>query len=122
MEKGAQLRLVLRQKLTITGAHKIDHARNCVLLQDFKATDNENKLRKVVTEGTIKIETKAEIGSKDRVLFVRVNPELYLKGTVECTPLVSPRDETQPISFYYTPKERTDLTKLDHIIELYVGE
>ena len=122
MERGAQLRLVLRQKLKITGEHTIDQTRTCILLTAFEATDAEGKVRKIVKDGDIvTIATQATINSTDRILTLRANPALYKAGSVRMLPMISPLDEHGPVTISFQALDRIDLSKLNYLVEVYVN-
>lgn len=123
MESGASLRAVRNRKLTIVGDHKMNTSRTAILLITFETLDMEGKSRKVLKEGDIvTITTNATISTMDRVLTIRANPALYLNGDVRMMPLIAPDDGTSAVLITYQAARRIDLSKLTHIVEVYVHE
>ena len=122
MESGAHLRAVRNRKITIVGDHNTNQSRSAILLTTFEAKDSEGKSRKILKEGDIvTLTTNASISSLDRVLTLRANPALYAAGNVRIIPLIAPDDELAPVTIQFQAADRIDLSKLSHLVEVYVN-
>lgn len=124
MNRGPQLRAVANRKFSSACDYHINQDRNCILVLEHEATDAEGKPRKVLQpDTTVTLRALAPIRMQEVVGFLRANPKLYTLGYVAgMLPLVSPSDDYVLVEFEYTAKERTDLSKLEYLFEIYIGE
>jgi hypothetical protein len=124
VERGARLRAVANKKFSSAAEYNINYDRNCIVVVEYEARDDAGKPRKVLQPGTtVELTALAPVNVRDVVALVRPNPNLYTMGYVNrVLPLISPSDGDVVVSFEYTAKERTDLSKLDYLFELYLGE
>lgn len=126
MERDARLRAVANRKVrSVDGAYHISRDRKCLVFPEFEVIDAEGKKRKLLTaeSDVVTFRSTTPVSVSDIIGFVRVNKELYSKGSImNVLPLVSPSDGPTTVEFTFKPNARLDVSKLSHLFELYLGE
>lgn len=119
-ERGAHLRAVVNRKLVSEAIYTINYDRTCVLFHEFKAV-SEGKAIKSAKEGdVVKLSLVGDFALVGVIGHIRANKALYEHGTVSHIPLVSSSDGNTSIDFIFIAHKKIDLSKLDHLFELYL--